>query len=202
MSRASILAVAGVMALTAACSESRDEVAAPTAAPTAAPAAAIAPTGVGWTGLTEPEELIEARRLLMIEIERLMKPIDAFVAGEPADTASLREDATTIEAMLLAFPHLFPPTTNAYDPTLRDPSTIALPTIWRRFDAFLEQTEAAEMAAAAFIAAEDVATLREAGVRLRAACDACHAAFTQPYTPPVVTEEDLNFDFDSVLPPE
>jgi cytochrome c556 len=168
----------------------------------ASPAEPAAPAGAGWTGLTEPEEVIEARRLLMIETERLMKPIDAFVTGEPADAAVLREDATAIEAMLLAFPHLFPPTTNRYDATVLNPPTIALPAIWQSFDAFLAQAGVAERAAAELIAAGDDASLRAAGTRLRAACDACHAAFAKPYTPPVVTEQDLNFDFESVLPPE
>ena len=164
--------------------------------------AAQVPSGAGWTGLTEPDEVIEARRLLMLELERLMRPIDAFVTGESIDAAALREDATAIEAMLLAFPHLFPPTPDRYDATVLDPPTIALPAIWQSFDTFLAQAEVAEMAAAALIAAEDEASLREAGMRLRAACDGCHAAFTKPYTPPVVTEEDLNFDFESVLPQE
>lgn len=49
---------------------------------------------------------------------------------------------------------------------------------------------------------EDGEPLREASARLRASCDACHAAFMKPYTPPVVTEEDREFDFESVLPPQ
>jgi cytochrome c556 len=138
----------------------------------------------------------------MLEIERLMQPIDRFILGEPADAAVLREDATAIEAMLLAFPHLFPPTTNRYDATVLDPPTIALPAIWQSFDAFLAQAEAAERAAAELISADDDASLREAGTRLRAACDVCHAAFAKPYTPPIVTEQDRNFDFESVLPQE
>ena len=49
----------------------------------AAPAdAAPAPgTEPGWTGITEPEEVIEARRALMDEAENLMKPIDGFTVG-------------------------------------------------------------------------------------------------------------------------
>ena len=164
--------------------------------------AAQVPSGAGWTGLTEPDEVIEARRLLMLELERLMRPIDAFVTGESIDAAALREDATAIEAMLLAFPHLFPPTTDRYDATVLDPPTIALPAIWQIFVTVLAQAEVAERAAAGLRAAEGGGSRRGAGMRLRAACDGCHAAFTKPYTPPVVTEEDLNFDFESVLPQE
>lgn len=170
----------------------------------AAPQADTAPASSepGWTGLTAPEEVIEARRVLMTQTERLMKPVDDFLAGEPADAALLRENAAAIEAMLLALPHLFPPTTNLFDPAALDPPTVALPAIWQRFAAFETFAASAEGAAVALATAEDGEPLRAASERLRAACDRCHAAFMKPYTPPVVTDEDLNFDFESVLPPQ
>lgn len=154
----------------------------------------------GWTGITEPEEVIEARRVLMIDVERQMVPIDNFTAGEPADLDALRAAATTIEAMLLAFPHLFPPTTDLYDPTVLESPTTALPAIWQDFDAFLALAESGESAAATMAAADDAEALRSAGRALRATCDACHAQFSRPYVPPEVTQEDLEFDFEAVLP--
>ena len=168
------------------------------AATEAAPAAVVGP---GWTGLTQPEEIIEARRVLMRDAERLMKPIDAFSIGVPTDAGTLRSGAVTLEAMLLALPHLFPPTTNLFDSTVRESPTIALPAIWDRFTAFQTFAASAESAAAALAVAEDGEPLLGASKRLRATCDTCHRAFTKPYTPPVVTDEDLNFDFESALPP-
>ena len=166
------------------------------------PGTAPAPdTDPSWTGVVEPEELIEARRALMDRAEDLMKPIDSFTVGEPADPKELRANAETIGAMLLAVPHLFPPTTNRFDPEAHDPPTLALPTIWQRFAAFETFAENAQRMAAALEMSEDGEPLRAASVQLRAACDACHAGFMKPYTPPVVTDEDKNFDFDSVLPP-
>ena len=82
------------------------------ATPTASETPATAVEGPGWTGLTEPEEVIEARRLLMVEAQRLMQPIDDFSIGQPGDAAALRSAATTLEPLLLALPHLCPPTTN------------------------------------------------------------------------------------------
>ena len=161
---------------------------------------APAPEGPGWTGLTEPGEVIEARRLLMVEAERLMKPIDEFSIGQVGDPADLRSAATTLEALLLALAHLFPPTTNLFDPAAHDPPTVALPAIWQRFAAYQTFAESAERAAAALAVADDGEPLRAASARLRAACDTCHAQFMKPYTPPVVTDEDRNFDFESVLP--
>ena len=154
-----------------------------------------------WTGIAEPEELIEARRALMDRAEDLMKPIDSFTVGEAADPKELRANAETIGAMLHAVPHLFPPTTNRFDPDAHDPPTLALPTIWQRFAAFETFAKNAQRMAAALEASEDGEPLRAASVQLRAACDACHAGFMKPYTPPVVTDEDRNFDFDSGLSP-
>jgi cytochrome c556 len=158
--------------------------------------------GEGWTGRSEPGEVIEARRLLMIRIEPLMRPIDAFTAGDPGDLATLRANADTIEAVLLAFPHLFPPTTNRYDPASRESQTIALPAIWEAFPTFLTLSETAAAAAASVATADDAEQLKTAGRSLRAACDGCHAQFARPYQPPTVTKEDLEFDFDSVFPPK
>lgn len=155
--------------------------------------------GEGWTGLAEPGEIIEARRVLMIQVERLMKPIDAFTLEEKGDLPALRSAGATIEAMMLAFPHLFPPATNLYDATVRESPTVALPAIWDDFPAFRAFAEASERSAAAIAGHEDAESLRTAGLALRASCDGCHARFMRPYTPPEVTPEDLDFDFDSVF---
>jgi len=156
--------------------------------------------GAGWTGVTSPEEVIEARRLLMVETERLMKPIDTFTLGGAADLAALRSAAVTIEPMLLALPHLFPPTTNRYEPSSIEQSTIALPAIWEDFATFEALAAAAEGAAVTMATTDGEESLRAAARNLRASCDACHVLFTKPYAPPQVLPADLEFDFDSVLP--
>lgn len=171
-----------------------------TDSPAASDTATAAPSAPGDDYLAEPGEIIEARRLLMTEAERLMKPIDGYTIGEPADPAQLRSLATTLEPLLLALPHLFPPSTNLFDPAVLDPPTIALPTIWQRFGTFRTLAENAEHAAAALREAQGTEALQAASTRLRTACDVCHRTFTRPYTPPRVTEEDFNFDFESALP--
>ena len=194
-------AVGLVLTVAVACTpaeEASRRVAAPP--PSASESQAATPEGPGWTGLTEPGEIIEARRLLMSEAERLMKPIDEYSIGLPGDPAALRSAATTLESLLLALPHLFPPTTNLFDPAALDPPTIALPTIWQRFPAFQTFAESAERVAASLAEADDGEPLRAASARMRAACDTCHASFMKPYTPPQVTDEDRDFDFDSVFP--
>jgi cytochrome c556 len=155
--------------------------------------------GPGWTGLTEPAELIEAREALMVEMERIMRPLDSYTIGEPADPEELRSIAQTVSQMMLAVPHLFPPTTNLYDPKAAEPKTLALPPIWKNWAAF------EKMAVASHEEAESVAKMRtpeelKAGaLALRATCDACHAGFLRPYVPAKVDDSDLNFDFDKAL---
>lgn len=157
-------------------------------------------TGPGWTGLTEPEEVIEARRGLMDELEVLIKPIDSFTTGEPADLARLQSTARTMSRMLLAVPHLFPPTTNLHDPTVLESATNTLPAVWQNFDTFLALAEASEAAASTMAETTEAEPLRAAARNLRASCDACHALSLKAYVKPEVTREDLEFDFDSVLP--
>jgi len=156
--------------------------------------------GPGWTGVTSPKDVIAARGELMEEIEHLMQPIDTFQVVDTDDLNGLRLNANTVHVMLLAVPHLFPPTTNLYDPKAETPATLALPAIWQDFDTFYR------LAAAASKAAETMADtpagkqqLRAEGLALRASCDACHALFLRPYHESKATDADFNFDFDSVL---
>jgi cytochrome c556 len=166
-------------------------------APDSAPAASIA---AGAAPAPDVLEVIEARRVLMLEAQRQMTTIDNYILGTPTDAATLKSAAQTIEALLLALPHLFPPSTNLFDPATREPPTIALPAIWDRFEAFGQMGVASETAAAELLAAGGEEPLRDAARALRASCDACHAAFTKPYVPPQVTDEDRNFDFEPFLP--
>lgn len=166
-------------------------------APTTAPPADAA---VATPAAIDVAEVIEARRVLMLEAQRQMTPIDNYTLGTPADAAALKSAAQTIEALLLALPHLFPPDTNLFDPATREPPTIALPAIWESFAAFQQMGVASESAAARLIAADGEEPLRDAARALRASCDACHAAFTKPYVPPQVTDEDRDFDFEQFLP--
>ena len=156
-------------------------------------------TVTGAVAAGDSAEIIEARRVLMRTIEQLMRPIDEFTVKKSGDVPALRSAAASIEAMMLAFPHLFPPATNLYDATVRDTPTQALPAVWDDGPTFRMVAEAAERSAAAIAASDDAESLRIAGGALRASCDACHAQFMKAYTPPTVTQEDREFDFDSVF---
>ncbi len=152
-----------------------------------------------WTGNTNPEAVIEARQALMSEMELLIEPIDLFAVGEPANALELRAAAGTIAQMLKAFPHLFPPTTNRYDPQVDAPITIAMPSVWEDFATFYALSDAAYEAADALSRTSSEADLRSGAAALRGACDACHALFMLPYVPSTATGEDADFDFDALF---
>jgi len=168
----------------------------------AAPSTPVTPSPApGWTGLTKPMEVIHARGELMSHMEMLMEPIDTLtVATRPvSNVAQLHQNAEMIAAMLTALPHLFPPTTNLYDPKTTTPPTIALPAIWTSFDSFYAMAQAAARAAKEFTAVQGDKPLRTASLRLRASCDACHALYLRKYEPPKASAADSQFDFDAAL---
>ena len=154
--------------------------------------------GPGWTGITNPKDVITARGELMEEVEKLMQPIDTLQVRD-VDLDQLPAAAGTISAMLLALPHLFPPTTNLYDPKAAIPETLALPAIWKDFGSFYKLATAASDAAQAMAETTGKEPLRAASLRLRASCDACHALYLLPYEPPKILDSDYKFDFDSAL---
>jgi cytochrome c556 len=155
--------------------------------------------GPGWTGITNPKAVITARQELMEHIEILMEPIDTIQVKEVGDPDKLRAAAETISAMLLAVPHLFPPTTNLYDAKAEMPATLALPAIWKDFGTFYKLATTASNAAQAMATAKGKEPLRNASRGLRASCDACHALYLRRYVPPKFLDSDYKFDFDSAL---
>jgi cytochrome c556 len=155
--------------------------------------------GPGWTGVTQPKDVITARQEIMEHAEILMEPIDTITVKEVKNEEQLRSNAEAISAMLGAFPHLFPPTTNLYDPKVEQPKTLALPAIWKDFDSFYKLAAAASAAAEAMGETHGKQQLRTASLRLRASCDACHTLFLRPYKGPAFQDSDYKFDFESAL---
>lgn len=155
----------------------------------------------GDTGASHPEDVIAARRELMLELQTLMWPIDSSAAEEAVDPAPLRDAARTMAAMLGVVPHLFPLSTNRYDPDVDSPETLALPAIWSDFQGFYSLAAGATAAAAKMAEMEGAADLLAAGRALRGTCDACHGVYMREYTGMEVSSDDLEFDFDSLFEP-
>jgi len=156
-------------------------------------------TAPGWTGVAQAKDLITARQELMEHIELLMEPIDTLTVQPVKDPLRVRQNAEVIGAMLLAVPHLFPPTTNLFDPKAAQPETLALPPIWQQFDTFYKLAGLAAQAAEHMAAAKGQEQMRSASLALRGSCDACHAVFLRHYEPPKTQESDYTFDFDGAL---
>jgi cytochrome c556 len=152
-----------------------------------------------WTGLTRPMEVIKARGEVMEHMELLMEPIDTIQVEPVRDAGQLRLNAEAIAAMLGAVPHLFPPTTNLYDPKAEQFPTLALPAIWKSFDTFYELAMAASRTAEAMGETKDDSALKAASAKLRASCDACHTLYLRKYVPQKPQQSDYDFDFDAAL---
>ena len=150
-------------------------------------------------GITNPQDVIVARRALMTEMARLMLPIDAFSAGGAPAVAEQQSAALAIARMLVDMPQLFPPATDLYDANSATPVTLALPAVWQDFGTFSALAANAVDTARKLASANDPAELRTGALALRAACDACHAPFLRRYEADAVRSEDLEFDFDSVF---
>jgi cytochrome c556 len=131
--------------------------------------------------LPPPKDTIFARKILMGAIDMNMDEIETMLAPEgKLELAEGQEHAETISTMLMAFPHMFPPGTNQWKPGAdRDPATdtFASPDVWSNFAEFYQRATAASKLAYAASRAKRVADFKPLIAQLRAACNACHAAY-------------------------
>ena len=150
-------------------------------------AAAVLATGwVAWAqdqSAATPKDAIFARKIVMGAIGSHMDEIDTMLETGKIDLAEGRDHADAISVLLMAFPHLFPPSTNQWKPNVeRDPGTdtFASPEVWTRYADFYKQ--AADSSKTAFNAsrAQNAEEVKKLGAQLRASCDACHAAYMKP----------------------
>ena len=132
-------------------------------------------------GVPPPKDTIFARKILMGAIDMNMDEIETMLAPEgKLDSVEGREHADAISIMLMAFPHLFPPTTNQWKPNVdRDPATdtFASPDLWTHFADFYKRATDASKLAFAASRAERADQFRASIAQLRAACNGCHAAY-------------------------
>jgi len=131
--------------------------------------------------LPPPKDTIFARKILMGAIDMNMDEIETMLAPEgKLDLAEGREHVETISTMLMAFPHMFPPSTNQWKAGgERDPAmdTFASPDLWANMSDFYERATAASKVAFAASRAKTAAAFRPLMADLRAHCNACHAIY-------------------------
>jgi cytochrome c556 len=144
--------------------------------------AARAEQGVpGLTGIGHAPEVVQARQLLMSQIDDEMQLVDLVAGGKDLSLDELKSNANRISIMLGAFPHLFPPQTKPGPDAF---STAAAPEIWQDFEAFYGQTDAAAKVAYDASQATAIDQLRDNAKKLRAACDGCHGKYMKVDPPP------------------
>ena len=136
----------------------------------------------GLTGIDRAADVVQARQLLMSEIEEEMQAIDLVAGGKDLSLDDLKANAYRINTMLAAFPHLFPPQTK---PSTGPDSlpTSAAPEVWQDFDAFYSLSEAAAKIAYEASQATAIEQFREQAGKLRTACDGCHGKYMTVQSP-------------------
>jgi cytochrome c556 len=138
------------------------------------PLAAQGQDAASLTGAKHAEDIVTARQLLMDGIDEAMMPIDLAPDAKNPNLDELKAKAFTINSLISAFPHLFPPQTK---PSKDGPSTTATLAIWEDFEKFYSANQAAATTALELGQSADIKEFMERGKQLRAACDGCHAVY-------------------------
>ena len=151
--------------------------------------AVAAACGLGLLGVAVGQErasapakdVIFARKILMDTINANMDELETMIStGKELNLAEAREHADTISVMLMAFPHLFPESTNQWKPNVeRDPGTdtYASPDLWPKYADFYAKAAKASMAAYKASRAKQEDEFKTFLAELRRGCDGCHEAY-------------------------
>ena len=126
------------------------------------------------------KDVIFARKTLMDSLSDNMDQIEMMISTGKIDLADAHEHADTISVMFMAFPHLFPPSSNQWKPNADlDPGTdtFASPDVWTKFADFYQRADAASKTAFSMSHADKQDDLKSLTKELRVDCDACHAAY-------------------------
>jgi len=131
---------------------------------------------------TTANDVIFARKALKDAACDRMADIERMIAGGRVDLDRVRDEAGAIAAMLTAFPHLFPPSSNRWKPDdNQDPATatLAAPELWSDFPNFYQQATSAAHSAFELSRARNVEDVKTRARELRIACDTCHALYLE-----------------------
>jgi cytochrome c556 len=128
-----------------------------------------------------PKDVIFARKILMDTINTNMDELEGMIgAGKELNLVEAREHADTISVMLMAFPHLFPESTNQWKPDVeRDPGTdtYASPDLWAKYADFYARAASAAKVAYKASRAKQEDEFKTFVAELRQGCNSCHAAY-------------------------
>jgi cytochrome c556 len=127
-------------------------------------------------------DVIFARKTLKDAVCDRMADIERMIGQGQIDNEAVRLKADTIAALLMAFPHLFPPSSNLWKPdadTEPEFTTLASPEVWANFADFYRQAAAAAKSADALAHAGTAEEVKSRARELRISCDTCHAFYLE-----------------------
>ena len=134
-------------------------------------------------GAATAKDVIYARKTLMNFMCDKMADIERMIAMGHIDLDGARGNADAISVMLMAFPHLFPPGSNLWNPDNPDPDpvtdTYASPEIWTKFPDFSRMAAAAARSAHDMSRVTRIDDFRTHARELRIVCDTCHALYSE-----------------------
>jgi cytochrome c556 len=131
-------------------------------------------------GAATAKDVIFARKTLMSSVSDNFDQIETMIATGKLDISDAHEHADTISVMLMAYPHLFPPSSNQWKPNADlDPGTdtFASPEVWSKFFDFYQRAAAASKTAYDMSRADKPDDLKARAKELRVACNACHELY-------------------------
>ena len=126
------------------------------------------------------KDVILARKTLMNSIMDNMDRIGSMISLRKIDLHAAQEHADNISVMFMAFPHLFPPTSNQWKENAKlDPATdtIASPDVWTDFADFYQRAATAAQTAYEMSRAPNEDEVKRLNRALGIACDTCHALY-------------------------
>ena len=146
---------------------------------TALPGTSLVASAQDQSAATAADAIL-ARKALMSTINDHMDQIEGMISAGKINLPAAHRHADNVSAMLMAFPHLFPPSSNQWKAGAdRDPvtDTLASPETWTKFPDFYQRASAASKVAYVMSAANSADELKARAAELRTACNQCHAAY-------------------------
>jgi cytochrome c556 len=128
------------------------------------------------------KDVIFARKTLMNFMCDKMADIERMIAMGHIDLEGARGNADAISVMFMAFPHLFPPGSNQWNPAaVPDPETdtYASPEVWTGFSNFYRLAAESARTAHDMSRAANLDEFKSRARELRIICDSCHALYSE-----------------------